>query len=329
MKAFNIGFLGAGDVADLHAAAVNALPGVRLAGIWSRSREKAGDKASKYGCRLYDSAEHLLDDPQIDAVFVLTNVETHCPYTIMAAERGKHILVEKPAASSVEELNKMIHATENARVTCMPVHNYIYDGGIKRTYELIRNGSLGRIVQFYMVYNIHHAAEIRLKYPGVIRQILTHHLYTMLYLVGEPYLASCFSHGTDADAGFRENVAMVQLKTSQGTLCHLGASFANDDHAGDPWACLIKVLGTKGSTRYSFGDWVSAEPYGPLSQTFHAYPESIKNAVGYFVQDVLREGRKPLSGLREAVLCQKAIAACEQSAQEGIHVEIARESGQS
>ena len=97
-----------------------------------------------------------MGDPEIDAVFILTNMETHCEYTIRAAQAGKHILVEKPVASSIAELEQMQEAIKQAGVKCMPVHNYIYEDGIKRAQSMIQNGKLGDITQFYMMYNIHH-----------------------------------------------------------------------------------------------------------------------------------------------------------------------------
>ena len=131
MKTIRIGFIGAGDIANLHAEAINSLPNTELKGLWNRTAETGSVKAAKFGCQTYDTVEDLLADPEIDAVFILTNMETHCDYTIKAAEAGKHILVEKPAASSIEELERMKLAVEKAGVQCMPVHNYIYEPSIK------------------------------------------------------------------------------------------------------------------------------------------------------------------------------------------------------
>ena len=192
MKTIKIGFLGAGDMADLHAEAVNNLQGAELKGLWNRTHNKAELKALKYGCKIYKTEDDLLHDSEIDAVFILTNMESHCEYTIRAAQAGKNILVEKPAARSIEELGKMEYAVRQAKVKCMPVHNYIYEPGMKRTQAMIQSGKLGTITQFYMLYNIHHAEDVRVRYPGVIRQILTHHAYTMLYLAGLPKSISCF-----------------------------------------------------------------------------------------------------------------------------------------
>ncbi len=322
MKTLGIGFIGAGDIANLHAEAVNELQGAKLIGLWNRTPEKAKSKAEQFGCRTYGSVDELLADPKIDAVFVLTNMETHCEYTLKAAEAGKHILVEKPAASSINELEKMDEAVKKANVKCMPVHNYIYEPGIMRAKEMIENGKLGDVTQFYMMYNIHHADEIRARYPGVIRQILTHHSYTMLYLTGQPKTVSCLMNTVDDTIAPQENVAMANIQMKNGTLSHLCASFANDDHSGDPWTCIIKVIGTKGSTRYSYRDFVINDRNGAHSQTYQCYPESIKNTATHFINKVLREGKAPLSSLQDAITCQRIIEACELSVEKGIHVHL-------
>ena len=322
MNTIRIGFIGAGDIADLHAEAINGLEGAELLGIWNRTSEKAVLKAQKYGCKTYASEADLFNDPNIDAVFILTNMETHCDYTIRAAKAGKHVLVEKPAASSIAELEQMQKAVNDAGVKCMPVHNYIYEAGIHRAKTMIETGKLGDITQFYMMYNIHHAHDIRARYPGVIRQILTHHSYTMLYLAGLPKTISCMKHTSDATLAPQENVAMANIQMQNGSLSHLCASFANDDHAGDPWTCIIKVIGTEGSTRYSYRDWVINARNGAHSQTYHCYPESIKNTAAHFIDKVVRHGMEPLSSLQDAITCQNIIEACERSVAEGIHVDF-------
>tara|TARA_R110000868_G_scaffold108065_7_gene295430 strand:+ start:8987 stop:9958 length:972 start_codon:yes stop_codon:yes gene_type:complete len=322
MKDIGIGFIGAGDIANLHAEAINSLPGAKLVGLWNRTFEKGAIKAKNFGCKTYKTEDELFEDPEIDAVFILTNMETHCDYTIRAAKAGKHILVEKPAASSIAELELMQQAVDKAGVKCMPVHNYIYESGIQRAKSMIESGKLGDISQFYMMYNIHHAEEIRARYPGVIRQILTHHSYTMLYLAGQPKTVSCLKHTVDPTIAPQENVAMANIQMQNGTLSHLSASFANDDHAGDPWTCIIKVIGTKGSTRYSYRDWVINARNGAHSQTYHCYPESIKNTATHFINNVLRNNEAPLSSLKDAITCQRIIEACEKSVEEGIHVNI-------
>ena len=322
MKKLGIALIGAGDIANLHAEAVNELASCDLIGLWNRTAEKGMEKAEQFGCKFFSTVEELLADPQVDAVFVLTNMETHCQYTVQAAEAGKHVLVEKPAASTLEELTQMRDAVAKAGVKCMPVHNYIYEPGIERAKSMIDSGKLGVVTQFYMMYNIHHADEIRARYPGVVRQILTHHSYTMLFLAGQPKQVSCFVNTVDDSIAPQENVAMANIQMQNGTLSHLCASFANDDHAGDPWSCIIKVIGTKGSTRYSYRDFVINDRNGAHSQTYQCYPESIKNTVAHFVQRFVGGDEAPFSSLQDAITCQHILEACERSVKDGVHVNL-------
>src|SRR5213076_3623982 len=71
-----VGFLGAGDISILHARAVARCPGAKLVGLWNRGQDRAKQRASEFGCQTYESPEAMVRDPAVQAVFVLTNLET-------------------------------------------------------------------------------------------------------------------------------------------------------------------------------------------------------------------------------------------------------------
>src|SRR5437763_296764 len=95
-----VGFIGAGDISILHARPVAKVPGAKLVGLWNRSQDRAVQRATDFGCKTYPTPEALVADPELDAVFVLTNLETHLDYTKLALNAGKHVLVEKPVGVS-------------------------------------------------------------------------------------------------------------------------------------------------------------------------------------------------------------------------------------
>ncbi|MCP4846600.1 MAG: Gfo/Idh/MocA family oxidoreductase, partial [Verrucomicrobiaceae bacterium] len=134
-KVIKAGFLGAGDIADLHAAGVNSCPQAQLAGIFDIDAQKAERKATQYGCRSFCSYEEMLADPEVDAVFVLTPLEEHHDGVVRALEAGKHVLVEKPAAVNIEQIKDMQRVAAAAGKVCMPVHNYLYEDSVTRTRE--------------------------------------------------------------------------------------------------------------------------------------------------------------------------------------------------
>jgi len=308
-----VGFIGAGDISILHAAAVKKCPGAKLVGLWNRNQDRAKERARQFGCANYATPEALVNDPAIDAVFVLTNLETHLEYTAQALGSGKHVLVEKPVGVSVAEIERMKALADAKGLVCAPGHNYIYEGGMMRTRELVENGDLGRICSAYVMYNIHHPEEVAKRYPGVVRQILTHHSYILLYLVGKPVELCAMKATLHYKEYPEEDIAMVQMRLASGALAHFCASFAADDHAADPWTVMVKVIGTAGSTRYSYRDHVEIKPGLVHSQTYTAYQGSITNEVRYFLVDCLRMGQKPLSTLDDAITAQKMIEAAEKS----------------
>lgn len=311
-----VGFLGAGDISILHAAAVKKAGGAKLVGLWNRSQDRAKERAAQFGCKNYTTPEELVKDPAIDAVFVLTNLESHLEYTKLALEHGKHVLVEKPVGVSVAEIAEMKKIADAKKLICMPGHNYIYEGSMMRTHELVKNGDLGKITSAYVMYNIHHPEDVAKRYPGVVRQILTHHSYILLYLVGKPVELCAMKATLHYKEYTEEDIAMVQMRLANGALAHFCASFAADDHAADPWTVMVKVIGTAGSTRYSYRDHVEIKPGLVHSQTYTAYQGSITNEVKFFLVDCLRLGAQPLSTLEDAITAQKMIEAAEKSIKE-------------
>lgn len=312
-ETIGVGFIGAGDISVLHAAAVKKCPGAKLVGLWNRSQERAVQRASEFGCKNYRTPEELIADPEIDAVFVLTNLESHLEYTSLALQAGRHVLVEKPVGASVAEIEEMKRLAAERRLTCMPGHNYVYEGSMMRTRELVERGDLGKIVSAYVLYNIHHPEEVARRYPGVVRQILTHHSYILLYLVGKPVELCAMKATLHYKEYAEEDIAMVQMRLENGALAHFCASFAADDHAADPWTVMVKVIGTAGSSRYSYRDHVEIKPGLVHSQTYTAYQGSITNEVRHFLVDCLRMGGQPLSTLDDAVLAQRMIESAENS----------------
>jgi predicted dehydrogenase len=85
---------------------------------------------------------------------------------------------------------------------------------------------------------------------------------------------------------------------------------------------MVKVIGTAGSTRYSYRDHVEIKPGLVHSQTYTAYQGSVMNEVRHFLLDCLRHGAAPLSTMADAVTAQKMIEAAEESIRRGTVVKM-------
>ena len=317
-----IGLYGAGDIADLHAAGVQGCDSADLVGLFDIDKKRSQEKSIQYNCKSYDSAESMLLDPAIDAVFVLTPLEEHCECAVSALRSGKHVLLEKPVGSTINEIEEIKAAAKESGKLCVPVHNYLYEDSVIRTRELLDSGKLGDLVAIYVFYNIHHPEEVTQRYPGVIRQILTHHAYITCFLGGKPRKAMAMASTINDGTVDKENLAMAILELEGGALAHLQASFAADDHADDNWTFKIKLIGTAGSTRFSHADWVQNQKAVVHSHTYSAYHYSILNTVRYFIEECIESDRAPLSSLEDAITAQKIIEVIESSVREGKAIDL-------
>src|SRR5262245_51658638 len=96
------GILGTARIATKVGAAIREAADAELTAVASRSPQRAADWAAQHqASRVCSSYEELLDDPDIDAVYIPLPPSMHAEWTIRAAEHGKHVLCEKPLAVSV------------------------------------------------------------------------------------------------------------------------------------------------------------------------------------------------------------------------------------
>jgi len=99
----------------------------------------------RYGARAYDSVEKLCQDPDVEAVWISTPNKFHAPHTVIAAQHGKHVVVEKPMAVSLEEAQGMIEAAEKNNVKLLCGHTQSYGPHIRTMRRMILSGEMGKL----------------------------------------------------------------------------------------------------------------------------------------------------------------------------------------
>lgn len=108
MSKFRVGVIGAGSIAQSHLTAYSENPDVELIAVADINLERAQSVAEKYGAhRAYADPQELLADPEIDGVSICTWNNSHATWAIAAIEAGKHVLVEKPIARTLEEAEEI------------------------------------------------------------------------------------------------------------------------------------------------------------------------------------------------------------------------------
>jgi len=118
MRTVRWGIIGCGDVTEVKSGpAFQQASHSRLVAVMRRNGDLARDYAQRHGVpRWYNSAEALLDDPDVDAVYIATPPAFHKDYTLLSAQAGKPVYVEKPMALNFQECRQMIQACQSAGV---------------------------------------------------------------------------------------------------------------------------------------------------------------------------------------------------------------------
>jgi predicted dehydrogenase/aryl-alcohol dehydrogenase-like predicted oxidoreductase len=140
------GIIGAGGIARRFASQLPSSATGHLAAVASRDRDRAEKFAAAHGAaRAYDSYESLLADPEIQVVYIATPHTLHAPWTIKAAEAGKHVLCEKPLAVNRAEAMAVIEAAATHDVFLMEAYMYRCHPQTRRLIDLISSGAIGAV----------------------------------------------------------------------------------------------------------------------------------------------------------------------------------------
>ena len=148
MKAEKIrfGIIGCGMIAGWHANAIKAVDGAELVGVTDNYPEGAISFAQKYGVKVFETTELLLESKDIDVICICTPSGLHASQAIIAANAKKHIVVEKPMALNLTEVDEVIQAVESNNVKMEIISQLRFSPAVKKLKEAVDSGVLGRIV---------------------------------------------------------------------------------------------------------------------------------------------------------------------------------------
>lgn len=143
MEKVGFGVIGTGLWGEMHAQLYATSEGAALSGVADLVEQKAESVAQAYGTMHYVDYLSLLEDDLIKAVSIVTPDFAHTEIAVAAAEAGKHILVEKPLATTVEECQRIIDAAERNGVKLMVDFHNRWSPPFFKAWESIRKGEIG------------------------------------------------------------------------------------------------------------------------------------------------------------------------------------------
>ncbi|RNI28272.1 gfo/Idh/MocA family oxidoreductase [Rufibacter immobilis] len=229
-KTIRWGIIGCGDVTEVKSGpAFQKIAGSELVAVMRRNGAKAQDYAQRHGVpKWYDQAQDLIQDPEVDAVYIATPPDSHAAYTLAVAAAGKPVYVEKPMALNFAQCQQMVEACEKAQVPLFVAYYRRRLPSFLKVKELVDSGAIGDI----------RLVNIRLYHPpqqnldpnylpwrvqphiaggGLFHDLASHQLDYLDYLLGP---ISSASGQTANQAGLYppEDVVTAQFRFGNGVL---------------------------------------------------------------------------------------------------------------
>jgi len=142
-----IGVAGLGDAGSQVVDAVPGIPGFVLSAVADTREEALEAQKRRHGVQGFFSVEAMCQSPEVDAVYVATPNKFHVEHALAAIENGKHVLVVKPMALTLDDCDRIIESAEKHGVKLVYGHSRIYDPPVRKMAEIVRSGKIGRVVQ--------------------------------------------------------------------------------------------------------------------------------------------------------------------------------------
>ena len=148
MKEIKWGFIGCGEVTERKSGpAFSKVEGSSVVAVMSRNRDKAKSYAERHNIsRWYDDAQSLINDPEVNAIYIATPPSSHATYAIMSMKAGKPCYVEKPLAASYADCQRINHISAQTGVPCFVAYYRRFLPYFQKVKELIATGALGKVL---------------------------------------------------------------------------------------------------------------------------------------------------------------------------------------
>lgn len=323
----SVGIIGAGGIAYAHMRAIEQNDNIRLTAIMDIDTNRLEEAQKRFGGRIYTKLEDMLKDPEVEAVIVCTPHNVHGEHVVASARAGKHVLVEKPMALTLQECDQMIESAEEAGKILMVgqvMRHYPVNRKIK---QMISEGAIGKVGHLirrrYSYFDTSKPGSgnarwyMDLEIGGIcVLYCFGPHEYDILHWYVDSPVKQVYAQGTENTEIYKgqkdsysaimthENGAVSVL--SQSVVCHFGA---HDQY----------IIGSDGSMFLS-GDRLMMN--GQDVQVDGSSAEGMKLQIHEFAQCCL-EGRQPDANGRSVRHTMAVIEAAKQSAERNEPVLVA------
>ena len=314
---------GCGWVASGHINAYLKNPSCEIVAIGSRRLESVQAKQAEFGlsCRACTSFEELLNDDRIDIISLCTPNNQHAQETILAAQAGKHVFIEKPIAIDEADIPRMLAAVESAKVHSMVGFILRFNPLVKLQRKLVQEGELGKVFMANVDYWFGRERKGWMKHKeqtgGAFILAGCHSVDMARYILGADIVKVSAQSAMVGDYYEYPPVETAQVQFSNGALGVFTCSLVGTN----PYTANLSILGENGTIvndRFFLkrfqgqADFFTLDTGVKKSGDVYAHP--FPAMVDHFVE-CLREDKESPHNLRSAVNAHLACLAIRKSAE--------------
>ena len=245
--------IGTGFWANYQIAAWLEIPGVQIVALYNRTKDKAEAMNQKFGlsATVYNDYDALLKNETIDFVDIITDVDSHEMFTIMAAEKGIDVVSQKPMAATLAQANNMVATCKKAGVKFFIHENFRWQAPIRKLKNALDAGVIGKPfkarVSFCSAFPVFDNQPFLATLDRfILMDIGSHVLDICRFLFGEASSLYCLSKRVNP-AIKGEDVANVLMEMNNGIHCYAEMSYASILEKEAFPQTLVLVEGEKGS----------------------------------------------------------------------------------
>jgi len=325
----NVGIVGAGFFGEMHAQAIGEIPGLRLRAASRQNRGALEAFCGRFGAVPYADYRDLFNDPQVDVVVIATPHLTHTDTAMQAAAAGKHVLLEKPMALSLQDCDRIIAASRRAGKKLMVGHVNRFARAYRQARSILDSGEVGDIVlgvssmsKLWMEPNRRPWHMNRETGGGMWLTAGMHCLDRLVWLVGSSVSSVCAQFDTRFHQQAADDVGLIFVRFRNGAF---GCVVSTGYRTGAP-KHLTELTCTAGALTidYTAGVLIGrGEKWTPVPDSGSAawMHEALVEEWKAFVRAIDEDTEEPVPGWFARHIME-AVFAAERSSRERREIEV-------
>ncbi len=301
MAKLNVAVVGCGFWGKNHARVFSELDDCNLSAVVDIDSDRARAFGILYNVDWYTDLSSVLKKENVDSVSICTPTVTHAKLALEAIEAGKHVLIEKPMTSTIEEAEEVISAAKFNDVKIMIGFIERFNPAVKRAEELIRSGEIGQIV----MASARRVSRwpVRIGDVGVVKDLAIHDIDLMCHLFNDE-VEQVYAVTGSVSHRFEDH-AYIVLRFKK------GAAFIEANWITPKKIRNLTLTGTEGIIQVEYiKQALTVENNNMMYMPVLSYEEPLKLELSHFVKSILNDqGPKPSGedGFRALRICEEAL----------------------